>query len=131
VELITSILLVVVYLALTAFLIYLIFFLKGLLTSLRNIEQNIAESSKQLNSTLEHFKETLDEVTILSRSIKSEVEQLGSALEAFKETADDYKRIKDKIVNTIEEPIDELQSNARAIVKGIRVFFQTLFRRSN
>ncbi|MGB9665130.1 MAG: hypothetical protein ACPL25_09485 [Ignavibacteria bacterium] len=129
-EIITSVLIILVYLTLMSFLVYLIFFLKGLSSSIKNIEKNIADSSNQLNSTLEHFKYTLDEVSNLSKSIQSELEQLSSTLEVFKETAKDYKRIKDKVVSTIEEPIDELHSNARALVKGIRVFFQTLFKRS-
>jgi len=131
VEIITSILLIAVYLALTAFLVYLIFFLRGLLISIKNIDKNIKESSEQLSLTLEKFRKIIDEVSILSRNINSEVEKLSSAIDAFKETAEDYKRIKDKIVNTIEEPIDELKSNARAIIKGIRVFFQTLFKRTD
>lgn|GEM_PF-1519036 len=130
-EIITSILLIAVYLALTAFLVYLIFFLRGLLISIKNIDKNIKESSEQLSLTHEKFRKIIDEVSILSRNINSEVEKLSSAIDAFKETAEDYKRIKDKIVNTIEEPIDELKSNARAIIKGIRVFFQTLFKRTD
>lgn len=129
-ELLTSILLAVVYLALAAFLIYLSFFLRGLLIFIKEIGKDLSETTKQLRNTFEHLRQTLDEISILSRSIKSDIDKLNSAFDAVKETAEDYKRIKDKIVNTIEEPIDELQSNARAIIKGIRVFFQTLFRRS-
>lgn len=130
-ELLLNILLVLVYLSICGFLIYFIFFLKDLLRSIKNIDKNISESVTNLNQVLEKFQVTLEDLSNLSRNINSEINQISSTLEPFKETARDYKRIKDKVVNTIEEPIDELQSNARAILKGIRVFFQTLFRRTD
>lgn len=129
-ELLLNILLVLVYLSISGFLIYFIFFLKDLLKSVKNIDKNISDSVNNLNQVLEKFQVTLEDLSNLSRNINSELNQISSTLEPFKETARDYKRIKDKVVNTIEEPIDELQSNARAILKGIRVFFQTLFKRS-
>lgn len=129
-ELFLKILLVLVYLSVSGFLIYFIFFLKDLLKSVKNIDNNISETVNKLNQVLEKFQITLEDLSTLSKNLNSEINQISSTLEPFKETARDYKRIKDKVLNTIEEPIDELQSNARALFKGIRVFFQTLFRRS-
>lgn len=129
-ELFLNILLVLVYLSISGFLIYFIFFLKDLLKSIKNIDRNISESVNKLNQVLEKFQNTLEDLSTLSKNINSQINYLSSTLEPFKETARDYKRIKDKVVNTIEQPIDELQSNARALLKGIKVFFQTLFRRS-
>lgn len=129
-ELLLNILLVLVYLSISGFLIYLIFFLKNLLGSIKNIDRNISQSAENLNRALDKLQITLDDFSHLSRRIQLEINQISSTLEPLKETARDYKRIKDKVINTIEEPIDELQSNAKALIKGIRVFFQTLFRRS-
>lgn len=104
--------------------------MKNLLGSIKNIDRNISQSAENLNRALDKLQVTLDDFSNLSRRIQLEINQISSALEPLKETARDYKRIKDKVINTIEEPIDELQSNAKALIKGIRVFFQTLFRRS-
>ncbi len=129
-ELLLNIFLVIVYLSISAFLVYFIFFLKDLLNSIKNIDKNISETIGNLNQVLDNFNSTLTDVSTLSKNLNSELTSLSETLEPIKETARDYKRIKDKVVNTIEEPIDEIQSNARAILKGIKVFFQTLFRRS-
>lgn len=129
-ELLLNIFLVIVYLTISAFLIYLIFFLKDLLNSVKNIDKNINEAVDNLNQVLKNFNSTLSDISTLSKNLNSEITNLSGTLEPIKETARDYKRIKDKVVNTIEEPIDEIHSNARAILKGIKVFFQTLFRRS-
>ncbi len=129
-ELLLNILLILVYLSISGFLFYSIYFLRKLIKTINNIDQNISETATNLNGALDQLKITLNDLSNLSNNINSEISQISSTLETFKETARDYKRIKDKVVNIVEEPIDELQSNARAVLKGIRVFFQTLFRRS-
>lgn len=129
-ELLLNILLILVYLSISGVLIYSIYFLKNLLKTIKNLDQNVSETVNNLNGALDQLKITLNDLSNLSNNINSEISQISTTLETFKETARDYKRIKDKVVNIVEEPIDELQSNARAVLKGIRVFIQTLFRRS-
>jgi len=126
-----SILLGLVYLALIALLLYFIYFLKRLLTTTKEIERKICEVSEEVKPALRKLESSLDQISHLTKRIDSEIETIHDSISAFTDTARDYKRIKDKIVSVIEEPVDELQSKSKAFITGIRVFFQTLFRRND
>lgn len=126
-----NILLGLVYVVLVVFFIYLIYFLREFLKSIKKIELKIGETSEEIKPVLEKLNSSLEQISQLTKRVEFEIAEIHNSISAFTETAKDYKRLKDKIVSVIEEPVDELQSTSKAFITGLRVFIRTLFNRNH
>jgi uncharacterized protein YoxC len=130
VELLLIILQAVLFVVLILFIVYLTFLLKKVVESVKAIETDVNAISEKAKPVLENLESLTGRINNISSTFDEHVVIVKDAAGLVKETFDDLERIKNKVLSTIEVPIDEFVSTKNAIIKGFRVFWQTLLDRN-
>ncbi|MBU2446814.1 MAG: hypothetical protein KJ666_14750 [Bacteroidetes bacterium] len=125
-EILLSILQAVLFVVLILFILYLTYLLRGVAKSVKAIEIDVGEISQKAKPVLENLESLTSRINNISSTIEEQVATVKDAVGLVKETFDDVERIKNKVRSAIEDPIDEFLSTRNAIIKGVRVFWQTL-----
>ncbi len=123
---ILDILTILLLLSASALCIYLIYFLKNFISSLKEIERNIKDFNSKVTPLLESYTELSKNLNSISESAKEQVNVSKNIVYEVKSRVDKILELEEKVRGGIEEPVYSLINNLSAISNGVNAFWKTL-----
>ena len=122
IEILTAVVLVLVALLCIALIIYL-----GRITkSVKELQNSVGDLSDKLIPLLSSLSELSDKISRISNEAVSQLEISKSMVTNVREHDDKILELEEKIRWGIEDPVDKILNNFKAISNGINTFFNHL-----
>jgi len=122
IEILTAVVLVLA----AALCIALIFYLGKITRSVKELQNNIGDLSVKLIPLLSSLSEISDKISDISNEAVSQLEISRSMVTNVREHVDKILELEEKIRWGIEDPVDKILNNFKAISNGINTFFNHL-----
>jgi uncharacterized protein YoxC len=110
---------IILFVALAALAIYLIFAIKKIVRSVETIEKNIDEIQRKANPVLEN-------VSVITGEIKMQMGKVNDIVESVKNTTDSIVEFEQKAQKQIEGPVFESLNLVSSVYAGIKTFLHRL-----
>ncbi len=106
--------------------IYLIFAIKKIIASFRNIEKDINLITSKATPVFDNLSRTAQRIDQVTTNIEKQIDGVIYSINSIKKIADDVVAFEQKIQRRIEEPILDTVSFFGAIVKGVKAFIERM-----
>jgi predicted PurR-regulated permease PerM len=104
----------------------LIFYLGRITKSVKQLQDNITELSGKLSPLISSLSELSSKLYEISNEASNQIDASKRIVSNVKEQVDKYVELGDKIRLGIEDPVDKILSNFKAIANGVSTFFNHL-----
>ncbi len=109
--------------------VFLVLFLIKAFKAFTEAQKFLETARMQLTPISHDITRIATEIKGILNTVQKELDKVGESLDHVKETARNLKEFERMIEERIQEPLLELTAFLSALVKGGRIFWQTLFRK--
>ncbi|HMQ67363.1 MAG TPA: hypothetical protein PKA90_00955 [Ignavibacteria bacterium] len=125
-QLLTNIVVILLFGGILAVLINLIKNLKKLNIKVESFSKDFSDVKPKLVETIEKINYLTDNFTLVVKNVNDNIEVLGTVVDKVKDTADNIIEFEQKIQNSIEPPVMDTLNTITAVSVGVKTFFDTL-----
>jgi uncharacterized protein YoxC len=117
---------IIALLSLSALAIASIYFVKHILSSIRNIEKDVNLLVNKASPVLENISTITQRVNSMTESIETQINEVLNSINSLKEIINDVVKFEKRIQRRVEEPVLDAVSFFTAIIKGVKTFILRL-----
>jgi uncharacterized protein YoxC len=113
---------IIALISLSALAIASIFFVKNILSSIRNIEKDVNLLVSKASPVFENLSAITHRVNSMTESIETQINDVLYSINSLKEIISDVVRFEKRIQRRVEEPVLDAVSFFSALIKGVKTF---------
>jgi hypothetical protein len=117
---------IIALLSLSTLAIALIFFVKNILTSIRNIEKDVNLLINKAAPIFENLSAIAERINTMTESIETQINGVLYSFNSLKEIINDVIRFEKRIQQRVEEPVLDAVSFFSALIRGVKTFIYRL-----
>jgi len=122
---------IVLFAALTALAVYLIFAVRSVVKSVRAIQESFDDLQDKMMPILKHAEVVMEDFSVISEDVKKQMGKVNGIVDSVKATTDSLIEFEKKAQKQIEVPVFESLNFISAVYSGVKTFFTRLTERTN